>query len=762
MLSKINRTEGLGLVFQDFRWAAATAPFKKFNLIYGWNGCGKTTLTRLFDLLSAPDGASGVSYFVETDDGQSYSETDTFPSPVRVFNQHYVSTNVRVLESATNKISVLLGEQNQELLRQIEADETTLNGVAGDTGQPGLLREHQGLSRKAERLEKENNAAFTEIAKAISAATTGAGLATRSYRAPEAKRDFAALAEPAPLTERQLETNILSLRQTLLPEEPLLTFPQLDSGDAAPDVVDKALATAARILPQTVTAVLIERLAANPDIAEWVEQGIKLHTTHGSPSCEYCGNEIPTARITEFAEHFNDADRAMKADIEETLSALRQAYALLDKFQAPDTRRLYDELQPEYQTALDGFEEARRTVLQEVTGLGESFKQKRSRPGEALSLPVAPNTSGLRASLAAVNDLLGRHNAKSQEFEKQKRATAASVTNHYLSTIHEDVSKRSSDLNELRVELERRRLEISEVRERIATHRAAISSDHHACDQINQALCAFLGRNELRFVPDEGDPEKPGTVTGYRILRGEEPATHLSEGERTAVAFVYFVVHLADGQFDTAKGIVVVDDPMSSLDSNSVYQAFSYLKNAVKDCGQVFVFTHNFEFLKLLLTWREYAHLKRQTGYYMVNNVIENGVRQARIEPMDKELCEYESEYHYLFKTLRKMQAEQNGSVAAAYPIANIARKLWETYLMFRVPDGKRSMHSKMQCLKDEGYDANTLDAIAKFTNDNSHLTGGGFNPALVEESRKVVAQLLDMMKNTAPDHYRVLEEATA
>lgn len=49
MLTKINRLKGLGLVFSDFSWDNTTTAFKEVNVIYGWNGCGKTTLTRLFD-----------------------------------------------------------------------------------------------------------------------------------------------------------------------------------------------------------------------------------------------------------------------------------------------------------------------------------------------------------------------------------------------------------------------------------------------------------------------------------------------------------------------------------------------------------------------------------------------------------------------------------------------------------------------------------------------------------------------------------------
>ncbi len=42
-----------------------------------------------------------------------------------------------------------------------------------------------------------------------------------------------------------------------------------------------------------------------------------------------------------------------------------------------------------------------------------------------------------------------------------------------------------------------------------------------------------------------------------------------SEGERTAIAFLYFLKSLQDKSFDLANGIVVIDDPVSSLDANA-------------------------------------------------------------------------------------------------------------------------------------------------------------------------------------------------
>ena len=62
--------------------------------------------------------------------------------------------------------------------------------------------------------------------------------------------------------------------------------------------------------------------------------------------------------------------------------------------------------------------------------------------------------------------------------------------------------------------------------------------------------------------------------------------------------------------------------------------------------------------------------------------------------------------------------------------------------------------------LEQINFDENKKTAIYKFTNDQSHITGKGFNPALVSESQNVIAFLLDMMHTVFPDHYKALEDA--
>ena len=45
-------------------------------------------------------------------------------------------------------------------------------------------------------------------------------------------------------------------------------------------------------------------------------------------------------------------------------------------------------------------------------------------------------------------------------------------------------------------------------------------------------------------------------------------------------------------------------------------------------------------------------------------------------------------------------------------------------------------------------------------TNVQSHITGNGFDPSLIQESQNNVKYLLEMMKDVFPVHYRILEDS--
>jgi wobble nucleotide-excising tRNase len=774
MIAKILKIKHLGLVFADYSWETTLPSFKRFNLIYGWNGCGKTTLSWLFDALNGTQKTSGLEYEIEDDQGNKYRQNDSFNKKVRVFNQDYIRANVKILEGRANSISIMLGEENKELLAQIQADELILNGNPSAQGDIGKIAMLANTKKEKDQKEAEKGNKYTEIAKTIGAAIGGNAL--RDYRKPQAEKDFNSLAVKEIMNDEELNKCALSAKQTPLPPIDVLAINKIkmhdedDSVEVA-DALPLILSNAESLLQQTVETEVISRLSDNSDISEWVEQGVHLHQEHKSDVCEYCLQKIPSNRIEQLTRHFNDADKRLKTDADNLLAQVGKLYSAIDMIKMRDKANLYDELQTKYEAVKSQVEIFQKDLLTNIKNLGEEIKNKKAKTTVAVAMLTRPDAGDCLNGLAQANEVISEHNNKTFEFERVKEDACKKIKSHWLSTIYDEVKTLGSQIAECEGKIQKIEkgdpenpgdIGIEGLKKRIYENKAQISSTHKACDEINKGIATFLGRKELHFVPhteqirDENGEER-AVDSGYLIMRGDTQAHDLSEGEKTAIAFVYFIVHLKDREFSASSGIIVIDDPISSLDSNSLFQAFAFLKNSVRAAEQVFILTHNFAFLKLLLNWAKNIPKKEgEKGYFMIKNSFTNNQRKAFITDMDKELKEYESEYHYLFKILKEF--ESDGSIAQAYPIPNIARKVLDTFLLFRVPSGE-GHYKKLEALKPH-YDEVKMAAIYKFTNDQSHITGSGFDPALVPETQKNVAHLLEMMKTVFPEHYRILEES--
>lgn len=749
----INKIKNLGFLFSNYTKKSDLPDFKQHNIVYGSNGSGKTTLSRLFG--GVGDSAEDLEYEIEDETGKKYKQGEVFPQKIRVFNQDYIQKNVNILEGRAKSISILLGEQNKELITAIENDKKILNGDPSDRSKPGKILLREESLRESDRKSVARDGKFTDVAKTIGAAIGGNAL--RDYRKPQAEKDFAAISTKTELSEEDLKKVTDSAKQESLALVDNLALLKIRIDETDLDVatlLESSITESRDLLCKTVESEVIARLIANKDISEWVEQGIRIHANYKSDACEYCQQKIPTERIEQLKRHFNETDKKLKNDIDILISKINKVNQSIQALNVPDKVRFYKDLQEPYVALVSKYDSSKLQVLSDITNLIEELKSKKNRTTESLTLGINPDLADFSAILLEINQTIDKHNQNTSGFDQIKKNAIQKIKTHYLSTIYDEVKKYDAEKVKLSEGVKLLGTEIEEVRKRIAENESKVSSDHKACEIINENLIVFLGHKELSFVPDA----KKEAVTGYIIMRGNEPAVYLSEGEKTAIAFVYFVVHLGDKDFSVKDGIVVIDDPISSLDSNSIYQAFSFLKNTVKECNQVFIFTHNFDFLKLLINWRKHAG---GAGYYMIKNHFPDNIRQAYIDEMDKELYKYESEYHYLFKLLKQLISEQDDTIAKAYPVPNIARKVWDTFLMFAVPSGDSTQYKKMEKLKAKGFDAQKLDAIYKFTNDLSHITGAGFNPALVAETKNVVSILFEMMKAILPDHFEFLDEAT-
>jgi len=746
MITKINKIKSLG-IFTAYKWDNRIQNFGRYNLIYGWNGSGKTTLARLFACLQ--EGLEPrypeLEYEIETTDGV-IKNGESASVKIRVFNRDYIQNNVYP-PSGKSKPIYILGEENKKIIEEIALDETRLA-----TQRINLKRLEEKIRKNVEQKEK----LFSDIAKTIGLNTSG--LATRTYRKPEAEKDFQKLSRPTFLNAAEVKLYSLELKQLEKPDVAELQVPHVSNVQNGQNILESlnmVVAEGKRLCSETIESQIIERFIEHPDIGQWVERGLNLHETHLSKKCEFCGRELPLERMRSLAAHFNVADKKIKNAIDRLVSLLTEVTRVIQEYRIPEKANLYEELQTNYQTASNKLEASKSMLLKQIDSIRNTLNEKKAKTTESVMFGTTLNASDFMGAIESVNTEIKIHNEKTKNFQSAKDIARKKLETHYLSTIYDEVSNLENTIaaDESAVdnlkngnEQTEGAIGISTLLSRIKENRAKVSSSHKGCAGINSGLKTFLGREELQFEVEE---------EGYILKRGNKIASDLSEGEKTAIGLVHFIINLKDEGFDKTKGIIVVDDPISSLDSNSIFQAFSFLKNSIKDANQVFILTHNFDFLRLIINWMSYT--KGDRGYYMILNTANaNCDRIATIRQLDPLIRDYESEYQFLFKQLYTFKDE--GTIASVYNMPNIARKVLETFLMFRVPNSENS-YKKLESLK-TCYDENKLTAIYKFTNDQSHFTGKGFDPSLVAETQKNISYILNMIETVFPEHYNIMVKA--
>ncbi len=123
-ITKINRIRGYRS-FRDFAWPPNLEPFARFNLIYGWNGSGKTALSDLFRNLETRQPVDPVDGDVQFEVGGTTVSGSDIPSvtlpQVRVFNRNSVDRTVFEVPARQLPPVLYLGEDSVEKQKRVLA-----------------------------------------------------------------------------------------------------------------------------------------------------------------------------------------------------------------------------------------------------------------------------------------------------------------------------------------------------------------------------------------------------------------------------------------------------------------------------------------------------------------------------------------------------------------------------------------------------------------------------------------------------------------
>jgi wobble nucleotide-excising tRNase len=729
--------------------------FGKKTVIYGRNGAGKTSLSEVLRLASGSGLAEGAKVTASLlQDGKIISRdfgAFDFPLNALVYNRFYVAESLAIfLEgSGVSKPILKIGKKNVEAAADLELIREVLERYR-------QWRTHAIQANKnALTAEKDiEKAARDQTIEKLSPGDLAKYQTTR-YRVDHA-RAYLEMQHPVNLPPEELAVQITRA-----------CSPTIDSAGlmpAAPAVSNDLAERIHSALSRMVESDPIADLTDSAVLESWTEDGLSLH--QAGALCKFCQSGTVTESIlATYRRHFSDALQSLRSDLKNLVAEVEGMSDEWSKWVqlVPVSTLLLADRAKEFDTA-------RSVVDLAIENLELAAGAVAARLRERLADPLTPlvyaHTTGVDFAYPLTDEvavLLERNDAACAEQGTSKLGAQGAVEEH-VGSAHV-VDYRTSKERQVKVNRCIRAIE----RRVLALEQRAQFLDQSQQDtglmatRIHQDLREHFGHDHLAVsVSDDGK--------GYMVTRNGAVASDLSEGERNAIAYSYFLSTLDAENVDPKATLVVIDDPVTSLDKEALFAAFALAEERTADFVQTIYLTHDYEFFRLQMNQRKSAMTKSQTriedghpteAAFPLASILEmyasfapgTETRVSRLRPLSKKLLQHPSEYHYLFS---KIGAAVIADAGDELPLlGNAARRLFEGFITFRAPQGN-NFEQKVEAISKAKEIGPTLSKrVVKFLHGHSHredptpATALDF-PSIERELRSVLVY----MKRADSEHF--------
>ena len=723
-----------------FAWptdSVALPNFRRYNLVYGLNGTGKTSISRVLRGLETKHMPSGCGVEIEVDRQRIRSDQPLADSiPIRVFNAEFVASSVISAGEGGVPPIFVFGENSVNLQSEINR----LRGAL-----EGLEAEQVTSQRQQDLAESELDSLCRREARRIKQQLSSAGQNPyNNYNKSHYRRTAERLCAQTSaggqgLTDqerRKFVDQCLSLPKPIIALVP-------DELSAIFEVVDAVN----ELLRKSVVSTVIRELEDDPSLASWVFAGLGLHVARQTDLCLFCGQELRQDHMDKLEAHFSKAYVELDTAIDRQVESLRGEVARISSVPLPAREAFYESIAEDAETAIDICKNELGRYRDVISTLLDALAVKKERMFESYEVETDLEHS-LSASVSALSELITRHNAISAEFDKTTSEARAHLEQDAVSEDLARYRRLTRQSGEARDSVQATRPKVSRLAAEIHIKEQSILEHRRPAAELNRELNLYLGHGEVQFTVKD---------TGYEITRNEIAAESLSEGEKTAISLLYFLKSLDSREFNLSEGIVVLDDPVSSLDANALYAACGFVRDRTRESGQLFVLTHNFAFFREMRRWMSSHTLSEHSSFYMLEATVADGKRVSRLRELDPLLRDYESDYHYLFSRIYwHIHEGGTSNLEENYAMPNMARRLLERFFAFCRPQkpGPGSLENQ---LESADVPASIRSRMLRFTHVHSHadsIDEAEHDPHVLGETNEVLRDILSVMEQEAPEHY--------
>ncbi len=667
----------------------------RFNFLYGSNGTGKTTISKVV----ADEGSFP---------GCSVTWKGGTKLQAMVYNRDFVTKNFN--QSAELKGIFTLGEKNVDTLNKIavakaELDalttkiENLTNTFQGQDGAGGKKEELAVLDSdfRAKCWEKKQK----HDAK-LSGAFEGFRNSAEKFKSKVLleRAGNSATLEPLADLEKRAEAVFGPIPTAETP------IPVLNTSDLI--ALESNSILKKRVIGKTDVdiAAMIQKLGNS----DWVREGRTFYEVNDK-LCPFCQQSTTDALARSLNEYFDETFEKDSKAIEELqtnykTNAERIQQRLESILSAPPKFLDVEKLKTE-KVLLDS------KIMLNI----QRIVTKRKEASQTIELESLANVlSAAKELIEGANLQIAAHNKLVANLAQERRNLTAQVWKYLLEIeLKADLAAYETKRDGLTKAIDAIQAQVASTNKdkvakaaEIRTFEKQTTSIQPSIDAINALLSSFgFGGFSLA---------KATTATCYKLIRtdGTDAKETLSEGEKTFVTFLYFY-HLLKGSESesgmTTDRVVVFDDPVSSLDSDILFIVGSLIKGLFDDVRagaghikQIFVLTHNVYFHKDVTfnPKRGNEAMNEETFWIVRKSGLETKVEKHNSNPI-------KTSYELLWAEVRKQDH-------ANLTIQNTLRRILENY--FKILGG---VDPDKICSMFEGKEKLICKSLFSWINAGSH-----------------------------------------
>ncbi|WQS00317.1 AAA family ATPase [Helicobacter pylori] len=687
---------------------ASFKDLNSINFIYGANGSGKTTTSSFLKNLAENRDENGDKNKFANSEIKWHNDESL---KIEVYNKQFKEEQFR---NSQVKGIFTLGKKTNENLENIEGKRESINkeNEKKTKNEKSLQKLKQEREEKEEdftdscweKLYKKNEEDFKETLKGFKLKEKFKEKILEEFKNNEHNESEIVKLE-------KLKENIrivFSKNQTkLVPLECNLT--DFDSVENHSIWEQKIVGSG-----DVAIADLIKKLS-NED---WVAQG-REYLSKDNNACPFCQQETITEEFKKQLESYFDTSYQESAD---TIKKMKENYTnktaeVLERLDEI-VKTEQDNLQTKLNT--ESFKRIVETLRSKINGNWQKMHDKSKEMSRSFKLESTKNEiKEIRDLIDTANQQIANHNEMIKDIQNQKKIcvdqTWKFLVNEFKSDIQE-YNKKHCDLEkgikEFENEISEIEGKIKELENEIRELEKTMVSIKPIVNEINALLKGYGFTNfSLACTEDE---------KSYRIQRedGQLVGETLSEGEVTFITFLYYY-HLTKGSLkenDKPKNkVLVIDDPISSLDSNILFIVSVLVKDLMKETTkektnikQVIILTHNTYFYKEITLEYDLKHYQGKYSFWIIRK--DNNV--SKIEKFEENPIK--NSYELLWQEVK--QAKENN--ISWVSLQNVMRRIIEYY--FRILGGFKHNDSLSEYFENI-EEKRVCNSFISWFNDGSH-----------------------------------------